>query len=139
MSVLYLVMSFGVAPYQHICKKKSINISGVSYVGYQNSDFPCSLCKNKGKEHSDQKKEPCKKDCCKKEIKFLKVDDFITHQPNFDSSIRFWGEAIPNKMLGSVFDLLGLNEETDNNSPPFSSKIRSLGNPYYIFYCVYRI
>ncbi|MBP6587667.1 MAG: hypothetical protein KA208_06550, partial [Flavobacterium sp.] len=92
------------------------------------------ICSAKEKGLKDQKKN-----CCKHVSKIIKLDDSVKKHNNFDFSVKFWGDAIPNKMLGTVFDLELILSDNSKNTAYSSSKVPIQGNPLYILHCVYRI
>ena len=132
LSLIYLVLASGFTQYSHLCKGMATQSYSLTNEEHQNLDKPCPMCAAKEKSLKDKKK-----DCCEHETKLLKVDDSVKKQSNFDLSVTFWGDAIPNKMLGTVFDFSSI--ETKKPTPYFSSKVLFRDNPLYILYCVYRI
>ncbi|MBD1422301.1 HYC_CC_PP family protein [Sphingobacterium chuzhouense] len=133
LSLSYLVLSSGFSQYQHTCKEMAVKLYSLTNTEHQNSDKPCPICSAKDRELKEKKK-----DCCKHETKIIKTDDVVKKQSNFDFSVKFWGDAIPNKMLGSVFDF-SIATETEKSTSYHTSKIPLRGNPLYILHCVYRI
>lgn len=102
-------------------------------MAHQGSDKPCSICSAKEKGLKDKKKN-----CCKHESKIVKVDDVAKKQSKLELSVKFWGDAIPSKMLETLFDFLiaSFNTKTTHY---LCSKVPIRGNPLYILHCVYRI
>jgi len=100
----------------------------------QNQDKPCPICSAKEKGL-----KTAKKDCCKHQTKLVKVDDSIKKQSNFDFSVKFWGDTIPNNLLGAVFDSSIVVLDDTKSSIYYSSKVHVRDNPLYIFHSVYRI
>lgn len=137
MAMLYLVMSTGIASYKYICKENYSNISSaISNASNENPDFPCHTCEKR----VDGNKESCpNKKCCNKEVKLIKVDDFTNYQPQPDLSLRALFSVLPDLIFDDLFDISSLSKNTDNSPPPYFSRLLTLGNPYFIFYCVYRI
>lgn len=132
-SLVYLVLSSGYTQYSHICKEIAVKLYSLTNTEYYNSDKPCPICSAREKDLKEKKKG-----CCEHEAKVIKTDDVIKKQSNFDLSVKFWGDAIPNKMLGTVFDF-SVETETEKSTSYHSSKIPIRGNPLYILHCVYRI
>lgn len=132
--LFYLVIASGFTQYSHLCKGAATTIYSLTNTQEQNQDKPCPVCSAKEKGLKDQKK-----DCCKHESKIIKVNDSVKKQLNYDFSVKFWGDAIPNKMLGTVFDFSSL--AFDHQKAPLysSSKLLFQGNPLFILHCVYRI
>jgi len=133
LSLLYLVLSSGFTQYQHTCKAMAVKLYSLTNTENQNSDKPCPICSAKEKDLNKKKK-----DCCQHKTQLVKVDDVVKKQSNFDLSVKFWGDAIPNKTLGTVFDF-SISTEAATSTPYLSSKIPFRGNPLYILHCVYRI
>lgn len=133
-ALCYLVLSSGYIQYAHACKAMAVKLYSLTNTEHQNSDKPCPICSNQEKGLAEQKK-----DCCQYEAQLVKVDDSVKSQPQLDYSVKFWGDAIPNKMLGSVFDLPLITDDTKQSFLYFSSKVPVRGNPLYILNCVYRI
>ncbi len=133
LSMFYLVLSSGFTQYQHLCKGMATQLYSLTSPQEQNSNKPCPLCSSNDKDLTQKKK-----DCCKVESKTVKVDDSVKKQSNFDLSVKFWGDTIPNQMLGAVFDIATI-EQTSTKNPNFSSKVPIRNNPLYILHCVYRI
>lgn len=133
LSFVYLVLSSGFIQYQHICEGMAVKSYSLTNTEQSNSDKPCPICSSKEKNLKEKKKG-----CCKHETKIVKVDDSVKKQSSFDFSVKFWGDVIPNKMLGTVFDLSS-SEPIEKTIPFLSSKIPIRGNPLYILHCVYRI
>jgi len=133
LSISYLVVSVGFIQYSHLCKGMAVNLSSLTNSNaHADSDKPCPICSTKNKELKEKKKG-----CCKHETKIVKVD--AAHKyPGFDSSVKFWGESIPNETLGALFDFSGAYSETSAPNQ-ISSKIPIRGNPLYILHCVHRI
>lgn len=134
LSLCYLVLSSGFTQYQHTCKAMAIKMYSLTNNGHQNSDEPCPICSSKEKDLTKKKKG-----CCDHEAKIVKVDDSVKKQTQFDFSVKFWGDAIPNKTLGTVFDFPLITDNTKQTPSYFSSKVPVRGTPLYIYHCVYRI
>ena len=134
LSLFYLALASGFAQYVYLCKGMASKVYSFTNTQEQNQDKPCSLCSAKDKDLKEKKKN-----CCKNEAKLVKVNDSIKKQFNFDFSVKFWGDAIPNKMLGAVFDVESILLKTEKNTTYSSSKVPIQGNPLYILHCVYRI
>lgn len=133
-SLFYLVLSSGFTQYLHICKGAAVKLASLTNSEHQNSDKPCSICTNKEKDLTKKKI-----DCCQHETTLLKVDEGVKKQFQFDYSVKFWGNAIPNKMLGSVFDFSIIADDTGQSSLYLTSKTPIRDNPLYVLHCVYRI
>lgn len=133
-SLFYLVLSSGFTQYQHTCKAMAIKIYSLTNNGHQNSDEPCPICSSKEKDLTKKKKG-----CCDHEAKIVKVDDTVITISQLDFSVKFWGDAIPNKTLGTVFDSAIITDDTKLSNPYLTSKVPIRGNPLYILHCVYRI
>lgn len=129
LSMLYVVMSSGFTMYTHFCDgvKQGRGFS----VNEQLPDRPCSICAAKKKQ---QKK---KKGCCKHQSELVKVTDSAKKTTNQNFCLKVWGEAIPNRTLGAVFDIHFENELNTVYTAP--ADIPTPGNPIYILNCVYRI
>ena len=134
LSLCYLVLSSGFTQYAHLCKGTASKVYSFSNTQQQNQDKPCPICSAKEKGLKDQKKN-----CCKHVSKIIKLDDSVKKHNNFDFSVKFWGDAIPNKMLGTVFDFEPIVLDIEKNTAYSSTKVPILGNPLYILHCVYRI
>lgn len=134
LSLCYLVLSSGFTRYAHLCKGTASRTYSLSNTQPDGKDRPCPICSAKEKGLKDQKKN-----CCKHESKLLKVDDGVKKYNNFDFSVKFWGDAIPYKMLGAVFELAAVAPGTKKNTAYSSTKVPIQGNPLYILHCVYRI
>ena len=134
LSLCYLVLFSGFTQYAHLCKGTASKVYSFSNTQQQNQDKPCPICSAKEKGLKDQKKN-----CCKHVSKIIKLDDCVKKHNNFDFSVKFWGDAIPNKMLGTVFDLELILSDNSKNTAYSSSKVPIQGNPLYILHCVYRI
>jgi len=133
-SFFYLAMAAGFTKYTHLCKGTETQFFSFSSTVDKKSDKPCPICaaKEKGLEVK-------KKDCCQQSTQLAKVDEGVKKHFNFDFSVKFWGDAIPNKMLGAVFDYSLPVFETQKTTSFYSNKISPQGNPLYILNCVYRI
>lgn len=127
-------MASGITSYSHLCKTTGIVSHSFSNTLEEQKGKPCPICAAKQKGLNKPKK-----DCCKHESKVVKVDDSVKKQSNFDFSVKFWGDAIPNKMLGTVFDLPVVETEIKTSPLYSSTKIPVRDNPLYILHCVYRI
>jgi len=134
LSLFYLVFSTGFTKYKHLCKGTSITLYSFSNTQEQSKDKPCSICSLKEKDLNQ-----LKDGCCKHESQEIKLDDSIKKQSNFDLSVKFWGDAIPNKMLGTVFEFSVVDTEIKKSPIYTSTKISIQSNPLYILHCVYRI
>lgn len=132
LSLVYLVLSSGFAQYTHLCKgttSKQVSLTNI----IQDSKLPCALCASKEKG-LDKKK----KNCCKIKIQIFKTDKASSKQAGFDFSVKIWGDVIPNRTLGAVFDKLSIVNDSNYNT--YSSvKILFRNNPLYILLCIYRI
>lgn len=133
LSTLYLVLAVGFNQYSHMCKEMAVKLYSLTETA-STADQPCPICASKEKGLKEKKKE-----CCQYEAIVVKVDDGVKKQSNFDFSIKFWGDAIPNKMLGALFDDLLSSASAEKNPLYLSSKIPHRDNPLYILNCVYRI
>lgn len=133
LSVVYLVLTAGFTQYEHTCKAMAVKMYSLTNAESR-SDKPCPICA--AKENGLKEK---KKDCCKYDSRILKVDDSIQKKLGFDFSVKFWGEAIPNNMLGAVFDYACHTSEDRKATPHLFSRIPIRDNPLYILHCVYRI
>lgn len=133
LSLLHLVMSTGFAQYTHSCKTMAVKVINLTNTDHKDDSKPCPICAEKN--NVTEKKNGC----CTTESEIVKTDDVVKQQHKFDFSVKFWGDAIPNKMLGTVFDFAFETSEAENTTPHLSSKIPIRGNPLYIFHCVYRI
>ncbi len=131
LSCLYLALSSGFTRYSHVCKGMATR--QMSLTNDKHPDKPCPICAAKEKGLKKQKK-----DCCKHDSQTIKIADAAKKQSYRDFSVTFWGEAIPNRMLGAVFDFSIENETVACTAFP-SSKIPIRSNPLYILHCVYRI
>lgn len=135
LSMLYLVLSTGFIQYSHMCKGMAVKLYSLTNSNtHADSDKPCPICTAKEKGLKNKKK-----DCCKHDAKIVKVDDSFYKKSNLDLSVKFWGEAIPNNMLGAVFDASFISLETEKTTSYLSSKVPIGANPLYILHCVYRI
>lgn len=134
LSVFYLVLASGFTQYSHLCKEMASKMYSFTNTQNQNQDKPCPICSKKDKDLKEKKKG-----CCQHEAQFVKVDDSVKKQNSFDFSVKFFGDAIPNKMLGAVFDVETILSDTEKNTYSYSSKVPIQGNPLYILHCVYRI
>lgn len=133
LSVWYLVLSMGFTQYVHICKRMAVKVHSLTNTESR-SDKPCPICAAKEKGLTGKKK-----DCCKQESKIVKVDHSFYKKSILDLSVKFWGEAIPNKLLGTVFDTSFASFETKKTNHCLSSKVPLRANFLYILHCVYRI
>lgn len=134
LSLFYLVLASGFTQYSHLCKEMASKVYSFTSTQDQNQDKPCPICSKKDKNLKDKKKG-----CCQHEAQFVKVDDSLKKQNSFDFSVKFLGDAIPNKMLGAVFDVGTILLKTEKSTNYPSSKVPIQGNPLYILHCVYRI
>lgn len=134
LSFFYLILASGFIQYTHLCKEMTSKVYSFTNTQNQNQDKPCPICSKKDKDLKDKKK-----DCCQHEVKFVKVDDSVKKQSNFDFSVKFLGDTIPNKTLGTVFDAETILSNTPKNTAYSSSKVSIQSNPIYILHCVYRI
>ncbi len=112
----------------------AIKMYSLTNTGEQNSDEPCPICSSKEKDLTKKKKG-----CCQHEAKIVKVDDTVKSKSQLDFSVKFWGDAIPNETLGTVFDSAIIADNTKQSTPYLTSKVPIRGNPLYILHCVYRI
>jgi len=133
LSLLYLVLSSGFTQYKHFCKGTAVERISLTDTQQQNPDKPCPICTSKEKGLSSKKK-----DCCKHQSQLVKVDNGIKKQSHFDFSIKFWGEAIPNKTLGALFDTTFV-PTSEKQTAYIATKVPVRGNPLFILHCVYRI
>jgi hypothetical protein len=133
-SFLYLVLASGFTQYSHACKGMAMKTFSLTNTAQQNSDEPCPICADNEKGLTQKKKG-----CCQHEAKIVKVEDSVKKQSQFDFSVKFWGDAIPNKTLGTVFDFPLITDNTKQTPSYFSSKVAVRGTPLYIYHCVYRI
>lgn len=133
-SLFYLVLSSGFTQYQHTCKAMAVKMYSLTNNEHQNSDEPCPICSSKEKDLTKKKKG-----CCDHEAKIVKVDDTVKNQIQFDFSVKFWGDAIPNETLGAVFESAIVANDDQQSNPYLTSTIPIRGNPLYILHCVYRI
>lgn len=133
-TILYSVMASGFTHYSHWCKETGIISHSFSNSLEEQKDKPCPICAAKEKGLNEPKK-----DCCKHDTKIVKVDNSVKKQSHFDFSVKFWGDAIPNKMLGTLFDFRAVETETPKSLLYTSTKIPIRDNPLYILHCVYRI
>jgi hypothetical protein len=117
LAVIYLATTTGATLHMHYCMGKVFSVDFVKKDG-------CSKCGMKTSE-----------DCCKDELKVLKVND--NHQQS-TSEIHFAPSfAIVNKQYNltePVFSDAALVASTHNNSPPTSS-----GTSLCILHCVFRL
>lgn len=134
LSLFYLVLSSGFTQYQHTCKAMAVKMYSLTNTEHQNSDEPCPICSSKEKDLTKKKKG-----CCVHEARVLKVDDTVKNQIQFDFSVKFWGDAIPNETLGAVFESAIVANDDQQSNPYLTSTIPIRGNPLYILHCVYRI
>lgn len=135
LSVAYLVLSSGITQYQHICKGMAIKLYSLTNTSYQDTgNKPCPICSAKEKGLKQKKKG-----CCEHKSKLVTVNENVKKHSVFSLSINFWGNAIPNKMLGTVFERISSIPEAGKSLHYFSYGIPIEGNPLYILHCVYRI
>lgn len=134
LALCYLFLSSGFTRYAHMCNGMATELYSLKNTGHQNSDKPCPICLDKKKDLKQKKK-----DCCRHEAKVVKVDAGVKKQNQFEASVKFFGDAIPNKMLGTVFDFLVLSNATRKHTPYLSVLVPLRNNPLYMLYCVYRI
>lgn len=129
---MYLMLSTGFSQYMHLCM--TTDVQQYSLIGLQiGSDDPCPLCTSLEQGLAQQKD-----DCCKLEMTQLRTDELAKTNPHFDFTVKIWGDIIPNRMLGAVFDPAAERASKhlySTSTPP--SLIEQ--NPLYIFHCVYRI
>ena len=133
-SFLYLVLASGFTQYSHACKGMAMKTFSLTNTAQQNSDEPCPICADNEKGLTQKKKG-----CCQHEAKIVKVDDTVKNQIQFDFSVKFWGDAIPNETLGAVFESAIVANDDQQSNPYLTSTIPIRGNPLYILHCVYRI
>ncbi|MEN5055504.1 HYC_CC_PP family protein [Sphingobacterium kitahiroshimense] len=132
LSFVYLILSSGFAQYAHFCMgtaTKEVTLTNINH----NTNTPCAICASK--EKGLEKK---KKNCCKVETQIFKTDKASSKQAGFDFSLKIWGDVIPNRTLGAVFDKLSITN-VSNNPHYLSDRIFPRTNPLYIFHCIYRI
>lgn len=134
LALCYLLLSSGFTRYAHMCKGMAVKLYSLTNNGHQDSDKPCPICADKKKDLKQKKK-----DCCRHEAKVVKVDAGVKKQGHTDASVKFLGDAIPNKMLGTVFDFKALSDASGKHTPYLSIRVPLRDNPLYILYCVYRI
>jgi hypothetical protein len=128
LSMLYVVMSSGFTMYTHFCNGIQ---QGKAFSVNEQPDRPCNICVVKNKQ---QKK---KKGCCKHKSELVKVTDSVKKTANQTVCLKVWGDVIPNKTLGAVFDInIESQLKTVYTTP---SNVPIPGNPIYILNCVYRI
>ncbi|AIM36946.1 hypothetical protein KO02_09765 [Sphingobacterium sp. ML3W] len=132
LSMVYLVLSSGFTQYAHLCKGTAMMQISLTNIN-DNPNSPCAICV--AKEKGLDKK---KKDCCKIEAQVFKTDEAAKKQSSFKFSVKFWGDAIPNRTLGAVFDK-GLLLTASNHNYYSSAKIPLFNRPLYILNCIYRI
>jgi hypothetical protein len=84
-----------------MCKGMDVKLYNLMSAGHQDSDKPCPVCLQKQKDLKQKKK-----DCCQHEAKVIKVDTGVKKQAQFDASVKFLGDAIPDRTLGAVFEFL---------------------------------
>lgn len=131
LSSLYLVLTTGFTQTMHICEEM-VEKANVEAAEYQDSHKPCPVCSS-----LDIDVVKKKDDCCKKESKIVKIDESLKKENSYNFSIKSWGEVIPNKTLGAIFDFPFIN--TEENSPYLASRLPVRENPLYILHCVFRI
>ncbi|WP_423737987.1 hypothetical protein [Chitinophaga caseinilytica] len=134
LSVLYVVLASGFTRYAHVCKRMAIQTFSLTDSGQQDTDRPCPICASKEKDLIKKKKG-----CCQHEAKLVKVDEGIKKYAGSDLSVKFWGDAVPNKTLGTVFDLTSVTGTSQSSFPHPLSQFPARGNPLYILHCTYRI
>lgn len=134
LSMLYLNFALGYIQHIHLCKGVASIAYSLTYTKNQNQDKPCPMCSDKDKTQTEKKKN-----CCQHETKLVKLNDSVWQQLNFDFSVKFLADAIPNKMLGTVFDFSGIEPNTKQSTHYSSSNVLVQDNSLYILYCVYRI
>lgn len=132
-SVWYLIFAIGVTQYAHSCKGMSVKVFSLTNTN-KLSDKPCPICAAKEKGLKDKKKN-----CCKHESKIVKVNDGIHKQSHSDLAVKFWGDAIPNHLLGALFDAAPACITIAKRSSYFSTKVPVRETPLFIFHCNYRI
>lgn len=133
LSLLYLVMATGFTQYTHVCKGTSLKQHSLTNTNLQSPDKPCPICVSKEKNLKGNKKG-----CCEHQSQIIKVDDVVKKQSGFDLSVKFWGEAIPDRMLGALFDFSLLSAER-SKSTYLSASVPLRATPLYILHCSYRI
>ncbi|MNE67637.1 hypothetical protein D3C80_1632580 [compost metagenome] len=128
LSFLHLVLSTGFTTSVHFCKgvRQEANI-----FNHVNPDSPCPVCV--AKYNQKQKK----KDCCKHEKQLVKLSAEVKKTAPLDIKFKVWGFAIPNQMIGTVFDSEVLADQNTTCYIPSDTPVP--GNPLYILYCNYRI
>ncbi len=132
LSVFYLVLATGFTRYTHLCQGASVKQLTL-YNTLQHADKPCPICQEKNKQLVDKKK-----DCCKQEQEFVKVDDSAKNQSHSDFVVKLWGTVIANRMLGALFDPAIIDAARKNNYAHLA-RYPAWGNPLYILHCTYRI
>jgi len=133
-STLYLVLSTGFTQYTHVCKTMAVKLYSLSSTAQENPTEPCPICMAKEKDLKSKKQG-----CCKHEVKVVKVDEGLKKQNHSDLSVKFWGDAIPAKQLGAVFEHAFTPDFCQPNPHFLSSKAPKQGNSIYILNCIYRI
>lgn len=122
-------MASGFTKYTHFCKGVQME---TRLTNHQEPDKPCAVCVAKNKSQ----KKP-KKGCCTQEQELVQLKDKVLKNKSLQSDFKFWGNAIPNRTLGAVFDV-AFTGTTDTVAPIFPAPPIP-GNPLYILHCVYRI
>lgn len=130
LSLLYVVMSSGFTTYTHFCKGKQ---QGTALYNGDQFDGPCPICLAK-----DKKLKEKKKGCCKHEAKAVKTDNLTKNDQSFKFASKLWGDTIPNRTIGALFDFPLITKDLENPNN-LSSKIPIRSNPLFILHCVYRI
>lgn len=134
LSMIYSVLALGLTQYQHICKGTAVKLYSWTNTENPDNNKPCPICYSKDKKLNEKKK-----DCCKHQSKLVKLNDSIKKQSHFDFSVKFWGSAIPNQLLGALFDISFVNSDNDKHLTYLSLKSPIWSNPLYILHCTYRI
>jgi hypothetical protein len=130
LSLLSLVSSAGFTGYSHLCKSSAVQRFSLTDSG--GTDRPCPVCalKERGLEQK-------KKNCCQHEKVIIKTGDAVKKTPGSHPVPGGWGDAIPNRTLGAVFD--NLPESLSSHFPHPSFAPLSRNTPLYILHCIYRI
>lgn len=129
LTMFYLVLASGFTKYTHFCKGVKME---TRLTNNHEQGKPCPLCQTKNKARKE-----ARQDCCKHEQQVIKMTDKVQKITSQQSGFKFWGNVIPNRTLGAVFDpsFKGSAYPVERIFP----KIPVPGNPLYILHCVYRI
>lgn len=134
LSMLYLIFASGFTQHIHLCKGSATTVYSLGDFENQNQDELCPMCSDKEKNLTEKKKN-----CCQHETKLVKLNDSVWQQLNSDFSVKFLADAIPNKILGTIFDFHRIEPNTKQSTHYSSSNALVQDNSLYILYCVYRI